>query len=474
MADQPVEKSLGTESMDAPQDVGVAVPQFISPYQIAGVAGTLVYGGYIDDQETNPELCGQTRYRTYSEMLNDIPILNAGVRFFINLLARAQWHFVPADDSKEAEEIADLIEDILMNMETPWHRVIRRAAMYRFYGFSVQEWTSMVREDGVVGFYDIAPRAQRTIIKFQTDHRGHVYGFVQESPFTHDEIGIPRWKCMYAVDDSLNDSPEGLGLFRGLYRPAKMLKEYHKLEYHGFLTDLRGIPIARVPLQRMAEMVAAGTMTEAEKDAALQPIFDFIQNHRRSPQLGMVVDSLTYSAGGDNQTPSGNKQWDIELVKGSSQSHQDLARAITRLQMEIARLLGVESVLLGDSGNGSHALSQDKSLNFGLLIDSTARELREVVKRDLLRPLFDMNGWDKKYMPTITTDAIQHRDVETITRALAQIATAGAVLAPDDPAVDEIRDLLGLSHSIPVLVDYALGTPGGSSINPPDPSRDGT
>ena len=44
---------------------------------------------------------------------------------------------------------------------------------------------------------------------------------------------------------------------------------------------------------------------------------------------------------------------------------------------------------------------------------------------------------------------LREQDVLDTARALADLATAGAVMGPGDPAVDEIRTELGLSHTPP-------------------------
>ena len=120
--------------------------------------------------------------------------------------------------------------------------------MYRFYGFSIQEWTARRRDDGFLTFADIAPRSQRTIERWDVDEAGQVLGALQRSPQTQEEIYLPREKLLYIVDDTLNDSPEGLGLFRHLVAPSRRLKRYEQLEGFGFETDLRGIPIGRSPV----------------------------------------------------------------------------------------------------------------------------------------------------------------------------------------------------------------------------------
>ena len=65
---------------------------------------------------------------------------------------------------------------------TPWHRIVRRLSMYRFYGFSIMEWTAKRRDDGLLTFADVEPRAQRTIERWDVDETGKVMGALQTKP----------------------------------------------------------------------------------------------------------------------------------------------------------------------------------------------------------------------------------------------------------------------------------------------------
>ena len=137
-----------------------------------------------------------------------------------------------------------------------------------------------------------------------------------------------------------------------------------------------------------------------------------------------------------------------------------MARAIERINLEMARVLGTEGLLLGGDGRGSLALSKDKSHNFSLIIDSTLQELADSAKQDLVAPLFELNGWDLDDMPSPKTEATRYRDVEEVTRALQDMAQAGAILAPDDPVIKEVRGLLGLSDPIRVISEVESDLPG--------------
>jgi hypothetical protein len=250
------------------------------------------------------------------------------------------------------------------------------------------------------------------------------------------------------VDDALNDNPEGLGLFRHIVNPAKRLQRYEELEGYGYETDLRGIPVGRAPFTELAKLVEDGSITEAQKQAIERPLADFIENHIKGPKLGLLLDSATYLAQNEAATPSQTRLWDVDLLKCDSDNLQQVSGAISRVNGEIARILGVEGLLLGQ-GKGSQALSRDKSDNFYMVVDSALNEMASGYSKDFINTLWLLNGLPQDLKPWFKTDSLGLRDVEKITNALKDMAQAGAVMTPDDPAIGEVRDLLGLSRGDP-------------------------
>lgn len=449
--DGTISKQAGDEGREV---IGVPnVDQPASPVVTIGRPGYASYSGYIITNESDSRLQGATLYTTYSEMLANTTIVGAGVRYFVNLVAKASWNVVPADDSEEAEHLAEVVETTMHAMRTPWHRIVRRAAMFRFWGYSVQEWTMRLVEEwerekfggATLVYKDIEPRPQRTIERWDVDIYGNVEGVVQRSVQTGKEIWIPRDKLVYLVDDTLNDSPEGLGLFRHIIKTAKKLERFELLEAWGMERDLRGTPVARGPLSDIESLNKQGTITASDVTALKSPLETWVSNALRGKDTGLFLDSATYRAKGDNQQPSQTYQWDIQLLQGEGGPHEEVAAAIERMNREIARVLGVEQLLLGSDSKGSHALAQDKTQSFGLLVDSTLREVRETFEKDFLDPLWELNGWDPALKPTFQTSQAQYRDITDITTALKDMAQAGAPLSPNDPAINEVRDLLGLS-----------------------------
>lgn len=309
-------------------------------------------------------------------------------------------------------------------------------------------------EDGHFTFRDIAPRAQRTIEKWDTDVEGNVLGVVQLSPQTSQELYIPRSKMLYLVDDTLNDSPEGLGLLRHLVTPAHNLERYQQLEGYGYENDLRGVPIGRGPFTDLAQKVQAGTISQDQRRQIEAPLRKFMQNHIRSANLGILLDSMTYESKDEAGRASSAKQWDVELLKSNSQnvSFAEIAQAIERLDREMARILGVEQLMLG-SGSGSFALSNDKTSAFYLMTDAVLTEIMNSVEDDLVKRLFELNGWPDDMRPEVGVEAIRFTEVEQIAKTLVDMSKAGAMLAPDDPVISEVRTLMGVSQPETIIVD---------------------
>lgn len=424
-----------------------------APTKTLGVPGTAIWGGFIQEKELNSALTGTEKYTTYSEILANTSIVAAGTRYFLNLVAKADWNFEPSEadtDGKFAEMAEEMLTD---DPSTPWHRIIRRAAMYRFYGFSIQEWTARRREDGLLTLADVAPRAQLTIEKWDVDVEGGVLGAIQRSPQNMQELYLPRQKLMYMVDDTLSDSPEGLGLFRHLVAPAQRLARYEQLEGFGFETDLRGIPIGRGPFTELQSQVEEGTISKAQRESIESPLRTFVQNHIRTTSLGLLLDSAVYESEDDAATPSSQRLWDVDLLKGSATSFQENASAIERLNREMARILGVEQLMLGSDSTGSFALSQDKTNSFFLLVDGTLTEIENQIKDDLLTTVWRLNGWDDEMMPELGTDAVRHTDVAEVAATLRDMATAGATLDERDPVIDAVRELLGMPGRPPEILE---------------------
>lgn len=421
------------------------------PFDEQGTSGTAVYGGFVQNKETNPKWVGRERYREAAEIVVNVSVVAAGVHYFLNLIGHPKWTAKPPEKerhSHEAQEVADFMNDVINNLDnTSWNNVVRQAAMYRFHGFSIQEWIAKKRHDGLIGLAAIETRPQHTIEQWAIDERGTIRGVFQRSPQTGELLGIPRDKIMYIVEDSLTDSPEGLGVFRHLAETYTRLKRMQELEVRGYERDLRGIPLGRAPITAINNAVKQGLITEDEARKLIDNITEILKLQVKNSDTGVLLDSARYQSittGGPNV--SGEKMWDLELLSGPGQGLSEIAAAVERLQREMARVIGVEHLMLGDQG-GSRAVAQDKSRNVYLIASSVLRLIIKAARRDVTNKICMLNGIDQRIWPDLHAEDIAPRDALEVTTALARMAQSGAVLAPDDPAIDDVRDLLGIQRA---------------------------
>lgn len=461
-----------------------ALAKRISPFTESGVGGSVVTGGYLvqNPGDQKPGNFGSMRWRKAHEALADISMIAASLRYFNNLTARPAWKCDPPSDKPEAKAAAEFMDSVIQGTDTSWSRTVRRSAIYRFHGFGIHEWTAMKRPDGKIGMASIEPRPPNTIQRWDRDDNGSVIGVWQRNPQTGREVYLPREKIVYLVDDMLSDSPEGLGWYRHMIDPIVQLKRFLKLEALGFERDLSGIPIGRAPISSINALIGKHKVpdgnggerlfTEADAEDMIRGIKDFVTLKVRQPDTGLLLDSQPFTGTtADGKTVSTALQWGVDLLTGKAESIEALANAVRRINFDMALIMGTESLLVGREGAGSLALSADKSRALALNINSTLGDMAEAYDRDIVGTTWALNGLPEELRPHLRVEDASFKDVEQIGRVLRDMSTAGAILSPDDPAINEVRDLIGLSHQPDLSLEewgMVRGDPNPENDLPPD------
>lgn len=411
--------------------------------QPSGTDGIAAPGGYLFRGERNPKLVGHQLWLTISNTLVDSIVVAAAVRYFLNLTSGTEWEVEPNETGgRAAKKGADVVRKGLFDadMEKPWSAIVRKAALYKFYGFSFHEWLARRRSDGLIAFADLQHRPQYTIHWWDKPvEQSPLLGVVQQTRQGH-RYYLPRERLFYCVDDTLTDSPDGVGMLRHTIRHTERVKYLEDLEDIAFKTDLRGIPYTRAPLSKLKAYAAANNKGEAWVEQQLAAIQSFGENHDRSDDLSIVLDSTPYF---DKEGhPTGPSQWALELLTGNGAPLEQVASAINRINLEIARVIGAEFMLMGGSAgqSGNRSMHEDKTAQFGSLIQSTLGEISGFVRNDLARTLVMLNGLDADTCtPNVLPGSVSTESVQSAAQALLYLAQAGAPLMPGDPAIDQLR-----------------------------------
>ncbi len=382
----------------------------VKPMQVQGSTGTAVWGGFLQNKEKSADWIGQRKYVTSQDLATNISIIAAGTHYFLNLIAHPKWTVRPSDpDNPEAVLLAEWTEEVLHSMHTPWYRIVRKAGLYRFHGFGIHEWIACKREDGSIGLKDIEARPQHTIWQWDVLEDGTINGVWQRNPQTGQLLGLPRGKLMYLVDDTLTDSPEGIGLFRHCAAPYARLRQFFELETRAYERDMRGIPVGRIPYAAINKAIEADTIKKEDADKLIATMEKMVQTQVTGSSTGLIMDSAPYlNTTADGFTYSAAMQWGFELLQGGAMGMAEISQAIDRTQREIARMIGVEHIMMGDAG-GNRALSQDKSRNLFLVANSVLSNISAQAQMDVIQPLWDLNGFDDKLQPSLETEDVAFR-----------------------------------------------------------------
>lgn len=437
-----------------------------------GGDGVVAFGGFLPTNESSPALIGSRKWVTYGNAYHTAIVATA-LRYTLGLLSGTNWHAEPNESGHpDVLRGVEVVEQGLLKapMHRPWSAVVRKQALYRFVGFGLHEWTVRTRADGLIVFADLAHRPQHTIDRWDKTSEQEPWHAVGQLTRNGNRYEIPRERLFYAVDDTLTDSPEGIGLLRHVVELVRRLGVLEGLEGLAYETDIRGMPIGRAPIAELRRTAAGlpniGNDTakiDAFVNDRLRTLHNAVVNVIKSPDRlqHLLLDSDTYHGADPNNITSIQK-WGLELLRGEASGVEAVAAAIGRIQLEIARVLGVEFAMVGGLDTaGSYGMHADKTDMLAVSLQTTLTELAGFATQDLARPLVALNGLDPETCtPTLVAEPISTESIMTVVQALSTLAMAG--LAPNDPARGVIRKRLRLPPE-PELTAEQMGVGG-----PPD------
>jgi hypothetical protein len=405
---------------------------------LTGVPGFSAFGGFVVDDVLR-ELIGKQARSIYREMADNDPTCGALIFAFNTLLRSADWTFQSVGESNAANEAQLFAEDVFFNdIEEPFTDSINEAATMLIYGWALQEIVWKRREkDNRIGIKRFAPRRQPSIWQWQFDDKGpspswDVLAAIQQPP-SGTMITIPLNRCVHFKTQPAAGNPEGRSILRSAYRSWSLKKRIENIEGTGLERDLAGLPVLRVPGSMMTRDA------DPEQKSALNSYKTLIKRIKRDSQEGVILPS--------DRDASGHYRVDLTLLASAGSRQIDTTKIVDRYNKSIAMCVLADFIFLGQQSVGSFALSSDKTELFGVAISGFLDIMRDAYQRQVVKPLWDYNGFDPELMPKL-----QHSDVEQT--GLAEIATllsamvgAGAMMFPDRDLENVLRRRMGLPEA---------------------------
>ena len=405
--------------------------------------------GFVNNRELNPRLRGWIKYRTFKNMATNSHIVNTGVTLYLDMVMKSKWKFMPAVIEgnpmyEQAKMYAELAKQILVDdPKTQFQRIVGRAAMFRFNGYSCLNWWVRRREDGIITIVDISERLPETIEEIDSDENGEVTQFVQRM-HTGQYGVIPVSNTVYLVDDSLHTEPEGTGLFRSLYPYWEDMESYRNLQAIGYERDMRGVMKAWADIEgeitKAEETLGEGATDEeimAVVMAKIKPIYDFVRLQRKDKQTSIVMDggvAVGERADGSTQAIAVRKN-DVAPLEVEDMSFDDMEVTLKRIEREMALIMGIQQVMLGDGSRGSWSLAKEQADEFGVRVSSSIDMVVDAFREQILKRIFMLNGWPMEMIPTITAEMPDYVSIMDKAKSLKDLEE----LDVRDPVHDVLR-----------------------------------
>ena len=417
-----------------------------------GVAGDNTRNGQIRADEFLPELRGRKAVQTYRQMRDNDSTVGAVMYSVEQILRDVDLHVHAANDSDAAKVEKEFVESILVDMDHTLDDHIAEALGYLSYGFG---WFEVIYKrrvgpterspkkhskftDGRIGIRKIASRAPWTINKFDVDQKtGDVLGIEQSVGIMGGSNYIPTNKSLYYRTTSLNGDPSGRSILRNAYTSYEYLNNLQAIEAIAVERELAGIPVARIPAEYLSGDASAA---QAGFVGNLQQI---LRDVKFNEQGYIILPSDTYPD--KDGAPTNTRLVDIELMASNGKRNIDINPIINRYQHDIARSVLSEFLLLGTSG-GSYALSKSKTDLFLRALESYIQAIVDVLNKQLVERLWQLNGLSYDLMPTIKAGDVAPHDLREIASFLRNLNGAGIDVSSHPEVIKDLMDIAELDY----------------------------
>ena len=421
--------------------------------QILGIAGDNTHNGQIRADEFLPELRGKRAIRKYREMRDNDSTIGAVMYATEQVLRDVDIKVMPANDTPEAKKEADFVESVFSDMDHTLDDHVSESLSSLTFGFA---WFEVVYKrrgsptsrsdksrskftDGRIGVRKIASRAPWTISKFDVDQKtGDVLGVHQEGSGFNNTSYIPTRKSLYYRTTSINNDPAGRSILRNAYTSYEYLNNLQSIEAIAVERELAGIPVARIPSEYLSP---DATSAQAQFVANLQGI---LRDVKFNEQGYVVLPSDTYPD--KDGSPTSTRLVDVELMASSGTRNISIDPIVRRYQHDIARSVLSEFLMLGGGSTGSYALSKSKTDLFLRALESYIQAIVDVLNKQLVERLWELNGLNYDLMPTIVAGDVAPHDLREIAAFLRNLNGANIDVSSHPEVIEDLMDIAELRY----------------------------
>lgn len=384
-----------------------------------GSSGVQIFSGMLGQQDYNATLQTPSGYDEYDKMRLSDGQVKAALTIIKLPLLNADWHVESASDSADDKDIADYLQNGLMDgMSHTFAHFLRQSLLMLDYGSIPFEKVWRI-EDGKVTLQKLAPRLPRTITQWMCDDQGGLKAIRQSGAFSTNfrEVDIPIDKLIVFVNDQEGGNWRGTSILRAAWKHWYFKQGLERIQSIALEKRSLGVDVAKL----QGEAITDQRKQEAER--ALMTL------HSHEKQFFVEVEG----------------QVAYRLEGMGTAGVLDPAGAIEYHDLRIVRSMIVEFLAMGAGSTGSLAMHKDKSSLFLLSLGGIANNIAETINRHLIHQWVDYN-WTVKDYPRIRYSRLEARDVEVYAKAVSDLVGAEALHVTPD-VEEEARSLLNLPPS---------------------------
>lgn len=412
-----------------------------------GYSGLSIFNG-VTNEEAKRELNWPTSAETYKEMSYHTAV-NACLSLYDNLISKVTWRVVPPKDATEQEKNeAVFIDSCLKDMDHSLRDFIKDALSSNVYGFSVHEKVYRRRyksngsifDDGKIGLKKLALRNQETIQRFIFDDNGNEIVGVEQNVDsylgtrygTHKSLNVilPKSKYVHITVGRDRNDPFGKSPLRDVYLAWRYLTVIQEIEAAGVARDLQGLPVLEIPAQYMSADAST------DQKAIYENFKTIIRNIQTNSQSGIILPSAT-----DPETRQ--KLFTLTLLSGDGKKSFDTSKVKEFYQNQIYTGLFADVLIMGQGGVGSFALGQVKNSLTGAAVESMLDNIVEEFNRDVIKQLYELNGFDYSRACTLDYEGLHAVDMETLSKYWQRVTSVGLV-EKDRSVLNAVRTSAGI------------------------------
>lgn len=341
------------------------------------------------------------RYSLYDDMVSNEPIVGAANNLIESFVCSEEFRNKPSDMSEEAKYYSDLMWDMLNDTEKPFVDSIKDWLTFLHYGFSISEIVLKKRlgyhpenpkinskfNDGLIGVRKFAPRPQKTIEKWNYDNFSRIESVEQQNPTSYEQVSIDYNRLLHFKIKSYNDNPEGTSLYRNIAQTYYDKQKIKRTQRIRFERGFDGIPVIELPAEwcNSSDTKHSGIRKWAENT---------VKNLRQGQDQGIVLPRMI----GKDLKPLIT----FSIISGDTPVGQNPEEMLERCDREMTTSLLSDFFLSGKTASVSGALGQIKVEVFATFVSMFLNTIVNEINNKLYPLIFEINGFDKKYMPTLT------------------------------------------------------------------------